>query len=97
MEKDFEVYLEKLQEYVKILFLEQFPGEFGEENYPKLSLKKGIKYTKIITEESVFGFIENDTGLLWKAAGYNAPAKNFPRGNIADVSGLKCVIWQGIQ
>ena len=96
-DKEIEIYLEKLQEHVKILFLKQFPGEFGEDNYPRLSVRKGRKYTKIVSDNGVFGFIENRTGFLWKAAGFNSPAKNFSRGHINDDSGIKCAIWQGIQ
>ncbi len=57
---------------------------------------KGRKYIRIVREDqhgnqgrpnpyksrSVHCFVERDTGLIWKAAGWKAPAKNFSRGNI---------------
>ena len=52
-------------------------------------IKEGNKYTKIIKENSVWGFIvntDNDKkfkkGDILKAAGWNAPARNAARGNI---------------
>ena len=47
----------------------------------------GTKYLKIITEKSVWGFINLKNknfkdGDILKASGYNAPALNKPRGNI---------------
>ena len=49
----------------------------------------GSKYLKIVTEKSVWGFINLKNknfkeGDLLKGAGYNAPALNKPRGNIFD-------------
>ena len=53
-----------------------------------ITFKTGSKYIKIITNRSVHGFIvntDNDAkfkqGDILKAAGYNAPARNFARGN----------------
>ncbi len=49
---------------------------------------KGRKYAKIVRREncgngcSVVCFIEKSTGLIWKAASWKAPAKNFHRGSI---------------
>lgn len=53
----------------------------------------GRKFTKIARERtgipvSAYGFIDNKTGDLFKAAGWAAPAKH-ARGNILDVSGIK--------
>ena len=52
----------------------------------------GRKYTKIVRERngvptSAYGFIDNSTGDLYKAASYAAPAKH-SRGSILDSSGL---------
>ena len=49
----------------------------------------GQKYLKIVTENSVWGFINLKNknfkeGDLLKAAGWRAPALNKPRGNIFD-------------
>lgn len=50
---------------------------------------KGRKYVRIVrtnmdhgTSRSVVCFIERSTGLIWKAASWKAPAKNFHRGSI---------------
>ena len=54
-----------------------------------IQVKEGTKYTKIIRENSVWGFIvatDNDKkfkkGDILKAAGWNSPARNAARGNI---------------
>lgn len=50
--------------------------------------KGGRKWIRIVTEDldgsnrSVVCFVERSTGLVWKAAGWKAPARNFPRGDI---------------
>lgn len=54
----------------------------------ELSVKTGRKYAKILTERSVWGFVQLEDDAKFKkgdilmAAGYNAPARNKPRGNI---------------
>lgn len=54
----------------------------------ELSVKTGRKYAKILTDRSVWGFVqlEDDakfkSGDILMAAGYNQPARNKPRGNI---------------
>ena len=91
------------------------PGEsdvIAENMYHKfattLSNKKGSKYIKIMTGSGVWGFIVNTKndkkfkyGDLLKAAGYNAPARNFARGNVIDdtVENLrvKSVRWTGVR
>lgn len=50
------------------------------------SYKVNSKYTKIIEDlnngqRMVFGFVDNATGDIYKAAGWNAPAKHV-RGNV---------------
>jgi len=55
-----------------------------------IGIKEGKKYTKIIRDGSVWGFIVNDDGPrfkkgdILKAASWQAPATNSPRGNIYD-------------
>ncbi len=51
--------------------------------------KGGRKYVRIVRSDdrgygsrSVVCFVERSTGLIWKAASWKAPAKNFSRGNI---------------
>lgn len=70
-------------------------AEFNE----KLTFKVGKKFVKIITNGSVWGFIalyddgKFRKGDILKAASWNAPAKNFARGNILE-DGYK-VFWAG--
>tara|TARA_B100001248_G_scaffold255383_1_gene235055 strand:- start:25979 stop:26317 length:339 start_codon:yes stop_codon:yes gene_type:complete len=68
--------------------------------YDNVQVKQGKKYIKIIRENSVWGFIvatDNHPkfrkGDILKAAGWNAPAMNAPRGNILD--GGYTVRWTG--
>lgn len=94
-------YFENLKEYVKQDYLSWGKNsEFAQKNVPQLSLKEGKRFVKIIADKhgqaGVFGFIEKETGLVWKAASWSAPALNFPRGNINDPSGLKCTKWTGV-
>ena len=55
---------------------------------PTFTFKKGSKYAKIVRHEncgsgvSVVCFVELATALIWKAASWKAPAKNFSRGNV---------------
>ena len=51
--------------------------------------KGGRKYVRIVRSDdlgygsrAVVCFIERSTGLIWKAASWKAPAKNFHRGSI---------------
>ena len=62
-----------------------------------IEVKKGRKFIKILTERSVWGFINLTherfrEGDLLKAASYNAPALNRPRGNIFE---NYSVAWTG--
>ena len=67
----------------------------------KLTYKTGSKYIKVFTEGgSVWGFVvntDNDKkfrkGDILKAAGWAAPARNAPRGNILD--GGYTINWTG--
>lgn len=56
---------------------------------------RGKKYTRIVrttnvkgsgeeTSRSVSAFVKREDGTIWKAAGWKAPALNFPRGNVFD-------------
>ena len=60
----------------------------------------GRKYIKVVYDNCVWGFIVNTEkddkfkyGDLLKAAGWNAPARNKPRGNIFE--DLSWVRWTG--
>tara|TARA_B110000881_G_C18562105_1_gene510443 strand:+ start:993 stop:1367 length:375 start_codon:yes stop_codon:yes gene_type:complete len=71
-------------------------GEFNE----GINYSVGQKYVKVMTQNSVWGFVvnvDNDKlfrkGDILKAAGYNAPARNKPRGNVID--GGYQIRWTG--
>ena len=71
-------------------------AEFNE----KITFKMGNKYIKVVTNNTVWGFVvntDNDKkfkkGDILKAAGWAAPARNFPRGNILE--GGYTVGWTG--
>ena len=76
---------------------ERMIAEFNE----KITYKAGSKYIKVFSEGgSVWGFVvntDNDKkfkkGDILMAAGYAAPARNFPRGNILE--GGYTVRWTG--
>ena len=65
----------------------------------KIGFTLGKKFVKIVTGGSVWGFIvlfddgKFKKGDILKAASWNAPAKNFARGNILE-GGYK-VCWTG--
>ena len=65
----------------------------------KTSVREGKKYIKIIQDRSVFAFVcKTDfkhfkKGDILKAAGYNAPALNQPRGNV--LTGNYAIRWTG--
>lgn len=68
----------------------------------KFRAQEGSKYIKLIRDGYVWGFIvkvDNDKkfarGDILKAAGYNAPARNFARGNVFSGYGPNAVRWTG--
>ena len=71
-------------------------GQFGIEFEP------GSKYVKVVKisaggSRSVHSFVEKETGAIWKAASWKAPAKNFARGNVFDAGTyLNRLEWTGI-
>ena len=71
-------------------------GQFGVEFEP------GSKYVKVVKissggSRSVHSFVEKETGAIWKAASWKAPAKNFARGNVFDSDTyLNRLEWTGI-
>jgi hypothetical protein len=64
-----------------------------------LRFEEGRKYIKVIAGSGVWGFIMKEAdkkfqaGDILKAAGWNAPARNKPRGNI--FTDLSWVQWTG--
>ena len=72
----------------------------NEEYVDGLTFKRGSKYIKVISRDSVSSFIvatENDKkfkkGDILKPAGWAAPARNAPRGNVLD--GGYPINWTG--
>ena len=62
----------------------------------------GRKYIKVVSNRSVHSFIvisPNDKnfayGDILKAASWNAPARNFARGNIFDAESYSNISWTG--
>lgn len=52
-------------------------------------IKQGRKFIKIISDNSVYAFINRYNGDVMKPASWSAPAKH-ARGNIKDESGFTC-------
>ena len=77
-----ELYCKRLQEAINKEFAAHYPRNL----VPKITFTTGPKYVRIIrggsVGKAVHCFVERSTGSIWKAAGWKAPAKNFPRGNI---------------
>ena len=65
----------------------------------KTKVNEGKKYIKIVQDTGVFAFVmKEDSGRfkkgdILKAAGYNAPALNSPRGNV--LTGNYNIQWTG--
>ena len=65
----------------------------------KTKISQGKKYIKVVQENGVFCFIVKEDfkhfkkGDILKAAGYNAPALNSPRGNV--LTGDYMIQWTG--
>lgn len=63
-----------------------------------VTVTPGRKYLRVITvtrsSRSAHSFIDA-AGLIWKAASWNAPAKNFPRGDIRTPD-FSRVTWTGV-
>jgi hypothetical protein len=96
IKKDYAMFMGRVGDNAGRAVNERMIADFNE----GLRFEEGRKYVKVITGNSVWGFIvavENDKkfrkGDILKAAGWNAPARNAPRGNIID--GGYDVRWTG--
>ena len=84
---------EKIAKFVEALN-KKYPQDADKIKYAFMAVS-GRKYTKIantrdgITPVSSYGFIDNETGDVFKAASWAAPAKG-ARGNINNETGLAC-------
>ena len=68
---------------------EHYSEKFSRLQVPEIKVYTGAKYYKIAKKdnsrnESVWFFVSKEDGLIWKAASWKAPARNFPRGNILE-------------
>mgnify|MGYP003115053077 FL=1 len=68
---------------------EHYSEKFNNLKVPEIKVYTGGKYYKIAKKdnshnESVWFFVSKEDGLIWKAASWKAPARNFPRGNILE-------------
>ena len=66
-----------------------------------VEFEEGSKYVKVVSiswgSRSVHSFVEKETGNIWKAASWKAPARNFVRGNVFDQSSyLNRTTWTGV-
>lgn len=84
-ESDLLAFCAKLEAKSAKYFAEHYANLTPPVFYPD---KGGRKYVRIVRADadgsgrSVKCFVEKATGLIWKAAGWKAPEKNFPRGSI---------------
>jgi len=83
--------IEEFTSRVQSLIIEHYKTRFPTLVPPAVSVKFGRRYAKIIKtdphgDQSVYGFVDADTGDIYKAATWKAPAKHI-RGNIFSVDG----------
>jgi len=67
-------------------------------------MEAGTKYVRIFhwydhgssyKQRSCHSFVDLNTGDIWKAASWKAPAKNFPRGNVKHKDSYSNIRWTG--
>lgn len=90
-----ETQLQEFAQAIKNDFLNDFPGSMVGVDFDH----GGRKYIRVIrtgagSSRSAHSFIEKETGSIWKAASWKTPAKNHPRGNIANLT-ANLVRWTG--
>ena len=61
----------KLAEYIKADY-----NKYGYKSDYNVTIKKGRKYYKVITENSVHAFVDVNNGDVYKPASWNKPAKH---------------------
>jgi len=97
MANDYEAWMKRACESGRWTFDEQCKEEFK----AGCSVNNGSSYIKLVSKNSVVGFIVNthrdkkfEYGDLLKASSWTSPARNFSRGNIFDDT-LE-IRWTGI-
>ena len=70
-EQDVEERVYKLTEYIK-----QDYNKYGYKSDFNVTVSKGRKYYKVLTDNSVHCFVDVKNGDVYKAASYNKPAKH---------------------
>lgn len=81
-----ENYIKKVQDHSDNKFQTEYPNTWAAGGAPKYEYTCGKRWYKVVrkdTQTCVFCFIDPDNGDIYKAAGWNAPAKGV-RGNIFD-------------
>ena len=85
-----------VKDYNEFISTERMQDNFAD----SFQIRKGQKYIKVINDNSVKCFIVNTTedkvfeyGDILKPAGWNAPARNNPRGNVLE--GNYLMQWTG--
>ena len=61
-----------------------------------VNFKFGRKYVKVVCKGSVWGFVDKESGVIFKAASWNQPAKH-GRGNLYDKASWADFKWTGPQ
>jgi len=93
MKTRFEEMLDNYVYYIQKLTNEYY-AKFPNLEVAKITIRKGRKYMKVtkvsegMISESVHSFVEVETGNVYKAASWRAPAKHV-RANIYDYNSLK--------
>ena len=109
IEQAIKEYLEQIKRnYLSRYGLENYPADrlefiktMQQEWIDSVKYKVCAKYIKVTTGTSVHSFIVTEDGIkfkagdILKAAGWNAPAKNFARGNVFAPSTYELVSWTG--
>jgi len=84
-----EFHLNGFLEQCNEMLNEHYETKFPTLSIPEVKVYTGGKYYKVAKRdsslnESAWFFISKEDGLIWKAASWKAPAKNFSRGNILE-------------
>jgi len=96
VEQGVKKYVKMLQDTTEKTFKKQYPNV----GIPTLKYQKGRRYYKVVREEasgagkSVVAFVDKETGDIYKAANWKAPAKH-SRGNVLDTTTWRHHTWHG--